>query len=80
MEKIKKTGALALVLSLLLTIWPAIPVSAETSGSCGDNLAWTLDDEGTLTISGTGEMENYNGFSPWKNMALSRVVIEALRI
>lgn len=76
MEKIKKTGALALVLSLLLTIWPAIPVSAETSGSCGDNLAWTLDDECTLTISGTGKMKNYEGFSPWQNMALSRVVIE----
>ncbi len=28
------------------------------SGTCGDDLAWTLDDEGTLTISGTGEMDN----------------------
>ncbi|MBR2549702.1 MAG: leucine-rich repeat domain-containing protein [Clostridiales bacterium] len=25
-------------------------------GTCGDNLTWTLDDEGTLTISGTGDM------------------------
>lgn len=29
------------------------------SGKCGKNLTWTLDEEGTLTISGTGEMENY---------------------
>jgi len=30
-------------------------------GTCGDNLTWVLDDTGTLTISGTGEMRN------WKN-------------
>ena len=28
------------------------------SGSCGDNITWTLDREGTLTISGSGEMED----------------------
>ncbi len=27
------------------------------SGTCGDNLTWTLDEEGTLTISGFGNME-----------------------
>ncbi|MCR4889972.1 MAG: leucine-rich repeat protein [Ruminococcus sp.] len=26
------------------------------SGTCGENLTWTLDSEGTLTISGTGNM------------------------
>jgi len=30
-----------------------------TSGTCGKNLTWTLDDNGTLTISGTGDMDNY---------------------
>ena len=29
------------------------------SGTCGDNLTWTLTDDGTLTISGTGEMDDY---------------------
>ena len=29
------------------------------SGWCGDNLSWTLDDAGTLTISGTGEMWDF---------------------
>ena len=28
------------------------------SGTCGENLTWTLDDAGTLTISGTGAMQN----------------------
>ena len=31
------------------------------SGTSGDNLTWTLDNEGTLTISGTGEMTDF----PW---------------
>ena len=29
------------------------------SGTCGENLTWTLDSEGTLTISGEGDMYNY---------------------
>ena len=35
------------------------------SGTCGDNLTWTLDDAGTLTISGTGAMDDYGGDAPW---------------
>ena len=29
------------------------------SGTCGDNLTWTLDEEGTLTISGSGRCMDY---------------------
>lgn len=39
--------------------------STVASGTCGENVTWTLDGEGTLTISGKGEMENY---SPSVNM------------
>lgn len=44
------------------------------NGSCGDNLTWILDDEGTLTISGTGSM----GSRPWSSMksSIKNVVIE----
>ena len=28
-------------------------------GSCGDQLSWSLDTEGTLTISGLGQMDSY---------------------
>lgn len=31
----------------------------ELTGICGDNLTWTLDNEGTLTISGTGAMWDF---------------------
>ena len=33
------------------------PASVAYSGTCGDNLTWTLDCAGTLTISGSGEMD-----------------------
>lgn len=35
------------------------------SGTCGENLTWTLDADGTLTISGTGEMEFDSDEAPW---------------
>ena len=59
----KKLGrGLALLLAVLqvMLVFAVVPVSAAdeavASGTCGENLMWTLDDEGTLTISGTGEM------------------------
>ena len=42
-----------------------VRASAASSGTCGDNLTWTLDDNGTLTISGTGDMKSYSFSSPW---------------
>lgn len=55
-----------MVLTMLLSLMPVI-VQAETSVTCGDNLTWTLDDNGTLTISGTGDMTNwtYRYDVPW---------------
>ena len=40
---------------------------AGASGSCGANLTWTFSDEGRLTISGAGEMQNYERgtATPW---------------
>ncbi len=61
---------------LLLSYCPlgTLPVAAATSGTTGD-CTWSLD--GTvLTISGTGEMENfyYNESSPW-GKSVTKVVI-----
>ena len=41
------------------------------SGTCGNNLTWELDKYGTLTISGTGAMDNYTTSSPapWNSYA-----------
>ena len=36
-------------------------------GTCGENVNWVLTEDGTLTISGTGAMQNYSSSStaPW---------------
>ena len=43
-----------------------------TSGKCGENLTWSVDAEGTLTISGTGAMWDYTSVSEdgnWRTTA-----------
>ena len=46
-------------------------------GNNGDNLTWILDDEGVLTISGTGAMANWENDSPWhENQDIKSVMIE----
>ncbi len=50
----------------------------ELSGKCGENLTWILDDEGTLTISGTGDMYDYtiDESSPFRaNTDIKSVII-----
>ena len=50
------------------------------SGTCGDNLTWKLDDEGTLTISGKGAMTEWVDIdsAPWKTYSntINKVVIQ----
>ena len=75
----KRLCSLLLALLMVVTVLPATAAAAETaSGTCGENLTWTLDDSGTLTISGEGKMWNFWGDSPWKDQreSIKRVVIE----
>ena len=75
-----------LCLCMLLTLLPVNALAAETvsSGSCGSNLTWELDSDGTLTISGTGEMRDYYiepwGYldTPWSDNCsdVKRIIIE----
>ena len=78
-----KKRLLSAILSfcMLLTMAPTVAFAAEPiTGSCGENLTWSLDSTtGTLTISGTGSMSNYEpNCQPWKdNMDnIKTVVIE----
>ena len=44
-----------------------VPAAIIASGSCGDNAAWELDNEGTLKITGSGPMaDNGTNHSPWE--------------
>ena len=40
--------------------------TAIASGSCGENLTWTLNENGVLTISGTGDMEYIGEWSAYR--------------
>lgn len=48
-----------------------LPVEADAatvaSGTCGENLTWVLDDKGCLTVSGTGDMTDWEAYNetPW---------------
>lgn len=84
-----KQRILTLILMVSIVISMAtipISVSAATNGGCGESLKWSLDDNGTLTISGEGEMYDYNydvrdgkGYTntPWcdKISLIKRVII-----
>ena len=62
------------------------PVTIIESGICGEDLTWTLDDVGTLTISGTGAMTAYaydsasatKSTHPWSTVAdsINQIIIE----
>lgn len=53
-------------------------VAAGECGDQGDNVTWTLDADGVLTLGGTGAMKDYiwNG-SPWyQNASVTALVVE----
>ena len=70
---IKRLFSLLLVLTLALTLCPLPAHAAELSGQCGPDAYWRFAD-GTLTIYGTGPMDNYNPMqgthAPWKQAGL----------
>ena len=62
-----------------ITVAPKPPAVVD-SGTCGANLTWTLDDAGTLTISGTGAMEDYERYgentAPWYGRNIKTAILE----
>lgn len=70
---------LAAVLAVSLLPGAAWAEDAPTSGTCGENLTWALED-GVLTIKGTGPMDDYHrDFSflvPWYNYKIHTVMID----
>ena len=74
----------ALPLGMVDTAYAA---AALASGKCGDSATWTLDNTGTLTISGTGATYNYdmdddgNSAAPWCTKAriqrVNKVVVNS---
>ena len=75
----KKTLSLILALLMVVSLLPVSAFAASTvqSGTCGDNLTWTLDDAGVLTITGTGEMTSYP-WSDYKDSVKSLVINDGI--
>lgn len=83
MRKIfKRVSAAVMALAVVLDVPKIIALAAVVdSGTCGTNLTWTLDDNGTLTISGNGKMKDYGLYggaqSPWLGSSeITSIVIE----
>ncbi|UPS45439.1 leucine-rich repeat domain-containing protein [Prevotella sp. E15-22] len=60
---------LRLSMTLLLVMLTVTTAWADDSGTCGDNLKWEFtSSDSTLTISGTGDMDDYDpGKDPWRH-------------
>ena len=63
----RRVMSMFLAVVMVVGMVPLLPLQVEaaeaTSGTCGDNLTWNLDENGTLTISGSGKMKDYR-YSP----------------
>ena len=89
----KRILSILLAALMLLSALPlgmvdtAYAAAALASGKCGDSATWTLDNTGTLTISGTGATYNYdmdddgNSAAPWCTKAriqrVNKVVVNS---
>jgi hypothetical protein len=73
----KSATILALIISVLIISCNKEPVTIVETGTT-DNLTWTFTDDGTLTISGTGAMNEGVSEYPWSRYrdAVRTVVIE----
>ncbi len=64
---LRKVISLLLSLVMLFSITAGIDLSAyaETvvSGFCGDNLEWSIDENGVLFIDGVGNMDDFGGYN-----------------
>ena len=69
---------------LMITLLMGLSANAQKTGKCGPNLNWQLTDDGVLTITGTGEMDNYdydyiflnNKAHPWSYENVKQVTID----
>ena len=79
----KRILGLVLAFVMMLNLCP-VTAQAASSGVCGENLTWSVDSGGTLTISGSGPMRDFTLYdwtetsAPWDAYyrSVKKVVIE----
>ncbi len=70
MSKMKRLTSILLVAIMVLTYIPTNVIATDIieSGTCGSDITWTFDKEGVLTISGIGEMTDFDDDNrPWES-------------
>lgn len=73
-----KRASFLLALAVLSVLFFTIPAMAEKNGTCGENVTWTLDDDGLLTISGTGAMNDFSYLgSPYPTWSVNKAVVKS---
>ena len=80
----KRVLSIVLALAMIVSMFAGLQITSsalEPTGKCGGNVYWSFDSStGTLTISGEGEMYNYNFYdstSPFRNnYNINEVIIE----
>ena len=64
-----------------ITTIKAVTLPSLSDNSCGANLTWAVDENGTLTVSGTGDMADYTykANAPWYGYRekITSVVVES---
>ena len=81
---IRRFTTFFLIICFVLLIGSSIVFADDptviAAGECGTNATWSLDSNGVLTISGSGEMEDYgsNQQTPWNSYKtrITSVVVE----
>ena len=76
------TAAIGAAFAVLLFAVLALAVSAEpVTGTCGDGVYWSLGDDGVMTVSGEGPMDDYDSLTdvPWCDLhgAIKDVYVES---
>ena len=77
----KRLLSFVLVVLMIASLLPATALAAYvvTSGTCGAEVTWTLDSDGVLTISGSGDMHGYGpSGAPWHGRVKSAVIAEGV--
>ena len=65
MKKFRKLPSLFITFAMILSIIP-LYANAASGGSCGNDATWSLDANGLLQITGTGETDNFTATgAPW---------------
>ena len=65
---------LAIFVVLTVCVHAAEFTNSGECGAHGNNLIWTLDSEGTLRISGKGDMADYDFSGPWREGVINVII------